>query len=87
MLSVGDRHIAHCKKFLSNIKTKERKTKENYHRVPSNATIREERVKCGKDFCLMCPHGPYYAYWRDDGKLKKYIGTQYEKIWTKPIKK
>lgn len=39
-------------------------SKENYKSVPANATIREERIKCGKDFCLMCPHGPYYyAYW------------------------
>ncbi len=27
---------------------------------PSNHTIREEFVKCGKEFCLQCPHGPYY---------------------------
>ncbi len=43
-----------------------------------NHTIREEFVKCGKEFCLHCPHGPYYyAYWRDNktNKLKKkYLG-------------
>jgi hypothetical protein len=90
MLSVGDRHISHCKKFIVSIKTKERKSKENYSRVPSNATIREEHIKCGKDSCLMCPHGPYYyAYWKDENrKLKKmYIGTKYDKTWTKHIKK
>jgi hypothetical protein len=46
--------------------------------LPSNHTIREEFVKCGKEFCLQCPHGPYYyAYWKDPTtkKLKKkYIG-------------
>ncbi len=46
--------------------------------LPSNYTIREEFVKCGKEFCLHCPHGPYYyAYWKDSTtkKLKKkYIG-------------
>lgn len=46
--------------------------------LPSNHTIREEFVKCGKEFCLQCPHGPYYyAYWKDSTtkKLKKkYIG-------------
>ncbi len=43
-----------------------------------NHTIREEFVKCGKEYCLQCPHGPYYyAYWRDTltKKLKKkYLG-------------
>lgn len=46
--------------------------------LPSNHTIREEFVKCGKEFCLQCPHGPYfYAYWKDSTtkKLKKkYLG-------------
>ncbi len=45
---------------------------------PTNHTIREEFVKCGKEYCLQCPHGPYYyAYWKDieTKKLKKkYIG-------------
>ena len=47
--------------------------------LPSNHTIREEFVKCGKEFCLQCPHGPYYyAYWKDSTtrKLKKrYLGV------------
>ena len=54
-----------------------RTSMKNYKDVPSNATIKEERIKCGKS-CLMCPHGPYYyAYWKDEsGKLKKkYIGA------------
>ncbi len=46
--------------------------------LPPNHKIREEFVKCGKEFCLQCPHGPYYyAYWKDSTtkKLKKkYIG-------------
>jgi hypothetical protein len=46
--------------------------------LPSNYTIREEFVRCGKEFCLQCPHGPYYyAYWKDPTtkKLKKkYVG-------------
>jgi len=38
-------------------------------------TLRSEWVKCGKK-CKGCPHGPYwYAYWREDGKLRKrYVG-------------
>jgi hypothetical protein len=47
--------------------------------LPPNHTIREEFVKCGKEFCLQCPHGPYYyAYWKDSTtkKLKKkYLGV------------
>lgn len=39
-------------------------------------TYRQERVRCGKDSCSTCPHGPYwYAYWREDGRTsKQYIG-------------
>ena len=47
--------------------------------LPSNHTIREEFVKCGKEFCLQCPHGPYYyAYWKDSttkNLKKKYLGV------------
>jgi hypothetical protein len=45
--------------------------------IPSNATISNEYVKCGKSGCSESKHGPYfYAYWKDDhGRLmKKYIG-------------
>jgi hypothetical protein len=59
----------------SNMKIANRNSKT----IPQHATIRKEYVKCGKDLCLGCEHGPYYyAYWRDetnDRKLKKkYIG-------------
>jgi hypothetical protein len=39
-------------------------------------TIRKEYVKCGNPYCYRCKHGPYYyAYWKENGKLKKkYIG-------------
>ncbi len=39
-------------------------------------TYRLEPVRCGKDGCTRCPHGPYwYAYWREDGRLRsRYIG-------------
>ncbi len=51
--------------------------------LPKNVTIREEFIKCGKDACNLCPHGPYYyAYWKDkannnnSNKLrKKYLGS------------
>lgn len=39
-------------------------------------TYRQERVKCGRQGCTGCPHGPYwYAYWREAGRMKsRYIG-------------
>jgi hypothetical protein len=49
---------------------------KNYKSIPSHANVREEHVKCGKPDCKRCKHGPYYyAYWKENGKLKKkYIG-------------
>ena len=46
--------------------------------VPPNLTYRQEEVRCGKDTCRSCPHGPYwYAYWKEDGRTRKrYIGRQ-----------
>ena len=78
-----DKFLDHSKKFLAKSNTDEKTSIQNYKGVPSNATIREERIKCGKS-CLMCPHGPYYyAYWKEDnGKLKKkYIGSRYNESW------
>lgn len=39
-------------------------------------TYRQQSVRCGKDSCRSCPHGPYwYAFWREDGKMRsRYIG-------------
>lgn len=46
-----------------------------------------ERVRCGKAGCKCAGaqgelHGPYwYAYWRDDGKLKsRYIGKRLRQV-------
>ncbi len=38
--------------------------------------IRKQMVRCGKESCTKCPHGPYvYAYWTEDGKQRsKYLG-------------
>ncbi len=59
----------------------EKLSKARFNAIPKNVTIKEEFIKCGKDACNRCPHGPYYyAYWRDKtkdkkGKLqKKYLG-------------
>ncbi len=44
--------------------------------LPPTLTYRQEAVRCGKDRCNSCPHGPYwYAYWKEEGRTRKrYIG-------------
>jgi len=44
--------------------------------LPPTLTYRQEHVRCGKQGCATCPHGPYwYAYWKEDGRTRKrYIG-------------
>lgn len=39
-------------------------------------SLRRQWVRCGKDSCTRCPHGPYwYAYWREDGRRRsRYVG-------------
>jgi hypothetical protein len=39
-------------------------------------TFRYETVRCGKQNCTRCPHGPYwYAYWKENGRTRsRYIG-------------
>lgn len=43
-----------------------------------SVTYRLESVRCGKDGCKTCPHGPYwYAYYREGDKLRsRYIGRE-----------
>ncbi|MGH3441062.1 MAG: hypothetical protein ACRDUY_03265 [Nitriliruptorales bacterium] len=43
---------------------------------PSRVTYRQEHVRCGRDRCSTCPHGPYwYAYWKEGGRTRsRYIG-------------
>lgn len=42
----------------------------------AGVTYRLETVRCGKQGCRSCPHGPYwYAYFREGKRLKsRYIG-------------
>ena len=72
LLHKTDKFLGSTKKFLAKSNMEQKTALKNYSSVPSNATVKEERIKCGKS-CLMCPHGPYYyAYWKNDsGKLKK----------------
>lgn len=41
--------------------------------------VAKEWIRCGKQGCRKCPHGPYlYEYFRQDGRLKKkYIGKAF----------
>jgi len=41
-------------------------------------TFRQETVRCGKQGCTKCPHGPYwYAYWRENGRTRsRYVGKE-----------
>ncbi len=42
----------------------------------SDVSLRQQMVRCGKQDCTKCPHGPYwYAYWTEDGRRRsRYIG-------------
>jgi hypothetical protein len=46
--------------------------------APGAVTFRQEMVRCGKDGCTRCPHGPYwYAYWREAGRTRsRYVGKE-----------
>jgi hypothetical protein len=45
-------------------------------RRKGKVTFRQEHVRCGREGCAGCPHGPYwYAYWREGGRLRsRYLG-------------
>jgi hypothetical protein len=60
----------------------------NTFEIPLNATIRQEYVKCGNPDCQKS-HGPYfYAYWKQDKKLKKrYVGKNLEDFAIRKIAK
>ena len=44
--------------------------------VEQSVRLRERSVRCGKQECRSCPHGPYwYAFWTEDGRRRsRYIG-------------
>jgi hypothetical protein len=56
--------------------------------IPPSATIRQEYVKCGNPDCQN-QHGPYfYAYWKQDKKLKKrYVGKSLEDFGLRQLAK
>jgi hypothetical protein len=71
-----DKQLERSKKWITKLNAKEATSIRNSKNIPSNTTIRQEYVKCGKWDCPRCEHGPYYyAYSKENGKLrKKYIG-------------
>ncbi len=69
--------LNHSKNFIDQTKQELQSNNIDRKSLPSKVTIRREYIKCGKEYCKECRHGPYYyGYWREkDGKLKKkYIG-------------
>ena len=69
--------ITHSEEFLGKLKQRRQINDTNHKLHPGNVSIRQEYIKCDKESCKGCRHGPYYyGYWREkDGKLKKkYIG-------------
>lgn len=44
----------------------------------AGVSYRLETVRCGKESCRSCPHGPYwYAYFREGGRMRsRYIGRE-----------
>ena len=65
--------LTHSKNFIKQFESRSQLHNANYTSLPTNVTIRREYVKCGKNSCSRCNHGPYYyGYWRENnGKLKK----------------
>jgi hypothetical protein len=49
---------------------------DHFASAAPNVRIRPQYVRCGKDNCRRCPHGPYwYAYWTEDGRRRsRYVG-------------
>ena len=64
------------------------KTNDNKQEIPSNATIRQQSVKCGKPQ-YQKKHGPYlYAYWKEGNKTKsRYVGKKLEDFNSRKIAK
>ncbi len=42
----------------------------------AKVSLRRQLVRCGKESCRTCPHGPYYyAYWWEEGRRRsRYVG-------------
>jgi hypothetical protein len=82
-----ERHLVRLVRFIAKVESQKIRSvtkaqlewltsTNNSISIPSNATIRMNYIRCGKEDCLAERGAYYYAYWKDDkGKLsKKYIG-------------
>jgi hypothetical protein len=49
--------------------------------------LRQQWVRCGKEACTRCPHGPYwYAHWREDGRRRsRYVGKLEDESFNRDI--
>ena len=67
------------KEIEEEIKELEKRLAELEKEVPgiSHGAIVEKYIKCGRDWCKNCPHGPYYyLVIKENGKVKtKYLGN------------
>jgi hypothetical protein len=86
ILDDEDRQKIELDKLMEKHKTKFNKLKKEIEIKLSNKNsllplrhiIKEEYIKCGKEGCTKCPHGPYYyAYYKKDNNKtrKKYLGN------------
>lgn len=70
----ADRRLDHHRKFIKRMRQAEISSIQRFNDLPTNATIRKEYVKCGKNDCII-QHGPYYyAYWKEKVP-NNYTGT------------
>jgi len=69
--------LERLKKRLKELEEEERKLLDELSELGlPRGSIVAKYVKCGKEGCRKCPHGPYYyLVWKEGGKTKwKYIG-------------
>lgn len=69
--------IERRKQRLKELEEEERKLLDELSSLGlPKGTIAVKYVKCGKDGCRKCPHGPYYyIVYREGGKVRwKYLG-------------
>ena len=83
VLAKLDKSLVRPRKYIAEQNIHERDSKNRPMTNPTNASIKEEYVKCKKYSCYTCPHVPYYyAYWKENGKLKKkYAGEADSESW------
>jgi hypothetical protein len=61
----ADRRLERHRRFIKRMEDAKALSTQRFNILPTNATIRKEYVKCGKNDCRMS-HGPYYyGYWKE----------------------